>query len=166
MQDDLGAIARIAREREHTLEQLQKCEVVVGQLANLHKNWVPGSPPDLEVKLGELEETLQGIEQDMEEHRRSEEEDILPILVEHAGEIIYRGLTMDHDKIVKEVADLRARVHASFGWSAGREERITQEMDIRGSIGVVLTLMRTHCDDQAVIYRLAREVLVQEQEEN
>ena len=92
----------------------------------------------------------------MEKHRRSEEEDILPILVEHAGAIIARGLTMDHDKIVKEIADLRARVRASFGWSADREERITQEMDIRGSIGAVLRLMQTHCDDQAVIYRLAR----------
>jgi len=164
MHQDKGSIGRLTREYEQTMERLQKCEIAVNELANLSKEWVPGSPPGLDNKFQELIDSLRVIEADLEEHSRFEEKEIMPFLSRNAGEIIERGLIQEHKQILESIRYLKKVAQATLVKPADRDERITQEIDVREAISSILKLVQSHCEAQSVIYRLAREVLPEEQQ--
>jgi hypothetical protein len=164
MYQDKGSIGRLTREYEQILERLQKCEIAVNELANLSKEWVPGSPPSLDDKFQELINSLSAIEADLEEHSRFEEKEIMPFLSRHAGEIIERGLIQEHKQILESIRYLKKAAQATFVKPADRGERIIQEIDVREAISSILKRVQSHCEAQSVIYRLARQVLAEEQQ--
>ena len=159
MRKDVNSINKLTKDFRATLERLQKCELVVTELTKLGKEWVPGSPPDLDSKFRELIDALNAIQAELEEHSTFEEKEIMPVLYKHAGEIISTGLILEHQKILNSIARLKKSAQALCGKVDDRDERISLEVDIRGAIGGILELMQRHCDTQYIIYDLAKEVL-------
>lgn len=159
MKEDIGSLDKLTSAYAETLGRLQKCELAVNELAKLSQEWVPGSPPDLERKSRELVNALSSIEADLEEHSRFEEKELMPVISEHAGEIIEKGLVQEHKQILESIRYLKKVAQASFGKQDDRGERIAVEVDVRAVISTILHLVHGHCEAQSVIYRLAKEVL-------
>jgi len=159
MHEEINSINKLTGEYDKTLERLQRCELAVTELTKLHKEWVPGSPPDLDVKYNELIDALSEIQNDLEEHSRYEEKEIIPVLYEHAGEIINRGLVLEHEKILDSITYLRKSAESLYGKVDSRDQRIAQEVDVREAIRAILQLVQRHCDTQYIIYGLAKDVL-------
>jgi len=153
MQDDLGYVVRLQREHGGILE------AITGYLNALD-----------EASMGTIDEVrkvtgqLAALHSDLSEHIRFEEQEVLIRLASYAGEILRRGIVLEHEEILASISELMEesrdltdgisdKTALGLFWS-----RFTEKMqDIR-------LLVEDHANKQKVILELAWKALDKESE--
>ena len=164
MQDYLAHIDSLIGEHEQYSAKIGACDDALRNLASIRQNWIPGHPDDANQELNKLEQALDTIGTELEEHMHIEEQEALPILTKYAADIIRHGVLYEHRAILQSISDLREHARDLFGKSADREEVLNKEARVRESIGDISELLREHAQMQDTIYNLAREAMAKESE--
>jgi len=161
VQYTLGAIERIVKEHEETLEKIHDLDVIMNYMEFLKQSWIPGVLQDPLQELARLEKALEIIRTGLEKHMRFEEDEFQPTLTKYATDIVSRGVLFEHKRVIESIANLREHARAMVGKPANREELLVKESNIRDAINGIQELLKEHVQTSEVIYKLAREALAQ-----
>ena len=160
MEDYSNAIEKLVAEHEQTMVKLQKYDKDIANcLASLKQSWIPGRPMGIEEELGKLDQYLEEIRTDLEEHIRVEEKEVLPTLTKYSANIISKAVLYEHEKILKSISELEKHAGDLVNKTTNRSELLNGEFKIKEAINQILQLIQEHSDAQEVIYNLAQEAL-------
>ena len=110
-------------------------------------------------KVHALEKRLDSIQNDIGEHMKLEEQEVLPILIKHAPEILTHSLLSQHEEISNSISDLRERLEGLLALPSDSITSVVQEAAITEKLGDVCGLIEDHAQRTETIYQIAWEVL-------
>ena len=159
MQDSQVTINRLIKEHRQALDGVRECDVLMHELSRLRQKSNPAASPELKQKLASLEEALGRLSEGLQAHMHSEEEQLLPVLIEHAVALVTRGVVSDQKMILDSIAEVREGARDLVEKPAKHEEAIASEAHVRAWVDRVMRLLEQHTHTQEVVFGLARETL-------
>ena len=112
--------------------------------------WTPGSFGDLEAGKQRLLEVFDRLERGLDGHFKLEEKAFPPLF----GELMLRGLLVEHAEIRTELAETRAMIECIDFTGQDREAAIQRQADIQQALGALAMLIQDHATSEEAILNL------------
>lgn len=123
----------------------------LAKLSGESVDWIPGRSGDLEGKQDRLKQTLGYLDEGLKNHFALEEELLPPLL----GDLLMRALTVEHQKINKEIDRAKSLVHGIELQGLGRDEMLSKQAKVRQVIGNIGKLLESHSAKEEVLLEMA-----------
>ncbi len=164
MSESMAIIRRVIEEHQSIRgkiklvgESLSDQEAITS-LKRARVDWIPGRLEILAEKQGKLQQTLNFLEEGLENHFAFEEEALPPLF----GELLMRALLLDHREIRKEIAEAKSMAPDLSLEGLSREELILKESQIQGLIDGICRLIEEHAAREEVILGMLQRALQEE----
>ena len=118
-------------------------------------HWTPGQPGDLAQKHAKCEEAMGQLGQALKEHFAMEERH-LPSLF---GDLLMRGLLLEHRDLIEGLERARAMVAASNPEGLSREQSLERQSNIRVVIENLSRRVEDHASQEEIIFDMLKRAL-------
>ena len=154
MLDDLIDILRLHKEHSEILKDISAF------LETIDKT----SADSIEV-VHDIAERLANLHNNLSKHVHFEEQEILPMIASYAGEILRRGVLLEHEEILASLSEL---VEEARNLTDGPLDRVESRLLWARSsekMQEIYALVEEHAKTQEAILDVAREVQIHESEQ-